>query len=155
MLNSFGDKIPPYITPILMFNSSSLICIAVQAYNHFIVFMISMEYPFLYSSLKMYLCVTVSNAFYISRCMVAMILLLNQLESFQYCIFCYSFKRFSSHPKPLLNPIQFLLFFIILPGIISSFSIFLLIMCSNNLYMVLVIVIGLVLTNYWYYPSSL
>jgi len=43
MLNSFGDNIPPYITPILMCLISLLTSKAVYAYNHFIVFINSFE----------------------------------------------------------------------------------------------------------------
>ena len=52
MLNSFGDNIPPYITPTLIYSSYYFTSIAVYAYSHLIVFTISFEYPFLSNSLN-------------------------------------------------------------------------------------------------------
>ena len=43
MLKSFGDKIPPYITPTLIYSSFYFISIAVYAYNHLTVLTISSE----------------------------------------------------------------------------------------------------------------
>ena len=50
MLKSFGDRIPPYITPILICSWCPFISSAVCAYNHFIVFTSSKEYPFFANS---------------------------------------------------------------------------------------------------------
>ena len=63
MLNSFGDRIPPYTIPIFICSVLSFILIAVYAYIHFIVFTISSEYPLYISSLNIFLCGTESNAF--------------------------------------------------------------------------------------------
>jgi len=122
MLKSFGDRIPPYITPTLINSSCYFTSIAVYAYNHLIVLTSSSEYPFFFNSLNNKLWGTESNAFYMSKCIVAMILPLNLLEFFQNCNFYYSFKRFSSQPRPLEKPIWFLLFFITFPPY-SSYSI--------------------------------
>ena len=52
MLNSFGDSIPPYITPILICSCYPFTSKAVCAYNHLIVLISSNEYPFFSSSLN-------------------------------------------------------------------------------------------------------
>ena len=123
MLNSFGESIPPCITPILIYLISLFTCSAVYPYNHLIVLISSSEYFLYLSSSNSFKCGTLSNAFCMSRWIVAIILFLNALFSFQYCIFYCNFSKLISHPNPFENPTWFLLFLIICLLYFSSYSI--------------------------------